>query len=262
MVFGRITEAVADLKETLARAFRDPPSHSLEAGPLLARSCGEALLSAASSEPDYLLCADARAACLDNPVSMVEAPMRLEGRLQSEEAWARWAAGAVVLEMPVFAQGAQRREEVPPLPRRPPCRCIEATGFRTSARCFREEIASPAARGGPPSLALPAVRSGLDLALGLPIAIQGQDVQALPRGQWMRYSLQLVKATGENIRNLEMLGVYRIPSKGVVGMRHDAKAGRLLLELNRDASGGTRVPFLLARRKDDRTLVSCILEEG
>jgi hypothetical protein len=262
MVFGRITEAVSDLKETLARVFRDPPSHSLEAGPLLARPCGEPPLSAVSSEPDYRLRADARAACLVNSVSMVEVPVRFEGRLQSEEAWARWAAGAVVFEMPVFAQGSQRRVEVPPLPRRPSCRRIEATGFRTPVRRLREEICPPAAWGGPPSLASPAVRNCLDLALGLPIAVQGQDVQALPRAQWMRYSLQLVKATGENIRNLEMLGVYRIPSKGVVGMRHDARTGSLLLELNRDASGGRRVPFLLARRRDDRTLVSCILEEG
>lgn len=84
----------------------------------------------------------------------------------------------------------------------------------------------------------------------------------LPRAQWMRYSLQLVKATGDNIRNLELLGLYRIPSRGVVGMSHDAKTGRLLLALNREAVGASRQPFLLARRRDDRTLVSCLLEEG
>ena len=100
------------------------------------------------------------------------------------------------------------------------------------------------------------------MVMSLPIAIQGQDVQNIPKVQWMRYSLQLVKATGENIRNLDVLGLYKIPSRGVASMRHDAKTGRLLLELSREAAGASRLPFLLARRKDDRTLVSCFLEEG
>lgn len=262
MVFGRFTEAVSDLKETLARVFRDPPSHSLEIGPLLVEPHDEPVLAAVSSEPDYRLSAPSLPVCLAYPVFLVEAPMHFEGRLQAEEAWAHWAAGAKVLEMPVFAQGALRRMEVPSLPSRPACHRVEAANFRTSSRCLREGFARPVAWGGPPTLALPAARSGLDLALSLPIAVQGQDVQTLPKVQWMRYSLQLVKSTGENIRNLEMLGIYQIPSQGVAGMRHDARTGRLLLELNRDAAGGRRVPFLLARRRDDRTLVSCILEEG
>jgi len=161
-----------------------------------------------------------------------------------------------------FSIGAHRRVEVPPLPRRPRCGRMEPEAFRTVSRGYREGLASPAVRGGSPELAQAVVRGGLEVAMSLPIAIQGQDVQELPRVQWMRYSLQLVKATGENIRNLDVLGLYRIPSKGVASMRHDAKTGRLLLELDREAAGASRLPFLLARRKDDRTLVSCFLEEG
>ncbi len=262
MVFGRFTEAVSDLKETLARVFRDPPSHGLALGHLLARPHGEPPLLAIAQEPPYHLGASALGVRLGVEAALIEAPMRFQGRLQTEEGWARWASGAKVFEMPVFAQGAQRRVEVPPLPRRPLCHAIQRETFRTLSRSFRDAFLPPPVRGIRPEVALPVVQGGLDLALGLPIAIQGQDVQTLPRAQWMRYSLQLVKATGDNIRNLELLGLYRIPSRGVVGMSHDAKTGRLLLALNREAVGASRQPFLLARRRDDRTLVSCLLEEG
>jgi hypothetical protein len=188
--------------------------------------------------------------------------MVFQGRIQAEEAWSRWADGATILEMPVFLIGGQRRVEVPPLPRRPDCRRIEVERFRTSGRSHQEIFCRPAVRGGSPELAGAVVRGGLELAMSFPIAIQGQDVQTLPKAQWMRYSLQLVKSTGENIRNLEVLGLYRIPSRGVGGMRHDARSGRLMLELGREAAGASRLPLILARRRDDRTLVSCFLEEG
>lgn len=227
-----------------------------------ARPCGIPPLVAALKSPVYHLGVDSVKIPLETPATLTEVSVRFEGRLLAEEGWAHWAAGAQVFEMPRFGVGGQRRVEVPPLPRRPPCHRVEPEAFRPSSRGFREGFAPPATRGGTPGLPSPAVRGGLEVALGLPIAVQGQDVQTLPRVQWMRYSLQLVKATGENIRNLEVLGLYRIPSKGVAGMRHDAKTGRLLLDLQREAAGASRLPFLLARRRDDRTLVSCFLEEG
>jgi hypothetical protein len=77
----------------------------------------------------------------------------------------------------------------------------------------------------------------------------------------MRYSLQLVRGTGENVRNLEVLGLFRLPRKGVSDLRHDAKQGRILVRLESSAVRAPRAPFILARRKDDGSLLSCFVED-
>jgi hypothetical protein len=103
--------------------------------------------------------------------------------------------------------------------------------------------------------------AGLETMLSLAVPIQAEDTQHLPKGIWMRYSLQLVRGTGENVRNLEVLGLFRIPRKGVADLRHDPKQGRILLRLESAALRAPRAPFILARRKDDGGLVSCFVED-
>ena len=110
-------------------------------------------------------------------------------------------------------------------------------------------------------MAPPRVRRDLETVLALPIAIPGEDFRKLPRALNMRYTFQLVKATGENIRNLEVLGVYLVPVRGVASLRHDARTGRILVNLGPEAVGAPRQRFLLARKKDDRGFVSCFVEE-
>jgi hypothetical protein len=83
----------------------------------------------------------------------------------------------------------------------------------------------------------------------------------LPKALNMRYTFQLVKTTGENIRNLDVLGVYPVPTKGVTSLRHDARTGRILVNLGPEAVGASRGRFILARKKDDRSFVSCFVEE-
>jgi hypothetical protein len=96
----------------------------------------------------------------------------------------------------------------------------------------------------------------------LPVAITGEDLGKLSKALLMRYTLQLVRATGENVRNLEMLGLYRVPSKGARQIRHEPSTGRLLVEMGMEAAGAGRVPFVLARRKDDGSVVYCFAEES
>jgi len=96
----------------------------------------------------------------------------------------------------------------------------------------------------------------------LPVAIPGTTWAALPKPLQMRYSLELVKGTGENIRNVEVLGLFTIPDQGVLEMRHDPRSQRLLLKLSGEARGARRRPFLLAKRRTDGALVSCFLEQG
>jgi len=262
VVFGKFTDAVSDLSETLRRVFQNPRAHAVDTGLILPQARGVAPLVVEARLPAYELSASPRAVSPGIQAVLKDVDTAFEGRLQAEEGWTQWAAGAKVCEMPTFEAGSRRRVDVPPLPRRAACRQAEPERFRASSRTHREGFALPAVRGGSPELSGAVVRGGLDLLWGIPVAIQGQDVQTLPKAQWMRYSLQLVKSTGENIRNLEVLGLFRIPSRGVRGMRHDAKTGRLFLELSREASGAARKPFILAQRRDDRTLVSCFLEEG
>jgi hypothetical protein len=111
------------------------------------------------------------------------------------------------------------------------------------------------------ALPVPGIFKGLNQILGLPVAVASEDIQRLSKALWMRYSLQLVKETGQNIRNLDILGLYRIPADGVIELRHDVKTGRLLLKLSQEASGANRRLFLLARCKEERSLVSCFVEE-
>jgi len=262
MVLGRLRGAMSDVAETLRRAFSDPPCHRLDPafGELPVRGLDPFEARGESGE-------------LLGEALLQQAALGLEGRLGLEslafqvgvgadESFTQWAAGAKVCEMPVFGTASGIRSQIPPLPKRATVKSLPVEAFRTRCQAGLEPLARP--RGFPLETALPVpkVRRALELALGLPLSICGEDPQQLAKPLWMRYTLQVVKATGENIRNLDVLGIYSIPSKGVLSLRHDPRTGRLVLQLGADAVGASRVPFILARRKDDRTIVSCYLEGG
>jgi hypothetical protein len=120
----------------------------------------------------------------------------------------------------------------------------------------------PGARRWVPELAAPRTFRGLDRVLELPVAVTGEDLGKVSKALWMRYTLQLVRATGENIRNLEVIGLYRIPVKGTRQLHHDPATGRLLVTLGPEASGAARAPFILARRRNDASIVFCFVEEA
>jgi len=257
----RLREAVTDAAETLRRLFRDPPCHSTPTVLQEPVQGSVAVLEAASREPAYRFLPTHQTVKLSLDPSNSSEEMSFSAKLQNEDAWGRWAAGAVVCEMPVFQNGGCSRMEVPALPKSGVPRRIELPPMRVSLRTFREWVHTPLVRESGSAFRAPAARQALEGILGIPIAVTGQDFQSLPRALGMRYTLQLVKDSGENIRNLEILGVYQIPMKGVRSLRHDGKTGRILLELGMDASNASRAPFILARKKDDRTYVSCFLED-
>nr|WP_320133173.1 hypothetical protein [uncultured Holophaga sp.] len=261
-MIGRLKGAVADAAETLRRIFADPPCHRLEPG---AWSFGIRTPSSLEARPktDGLLSQAALGKGeLDFGGHLVEDALVWRPVVLGEPALASWAAGARVLEMELFGAASGLRSEVPPLPRRAQVRDGRPEAFRPRNQEGFGALPRPRALQAGASLASPRTRRDLELAMGLPLAIQGEDPAALPRPVWMRYTLQIVKATGENIRNLDVLGLYRIPVKGVLSLRHDARSGRLVVQLGPEASGGGRSLFVLARRKDDRSIVSCYLEGG
>lgn len=262
MGIGRLRGAVADAAETLRRLFREVPVHRPSAALGQPASHGIPPLEALASSLEHRFNPEVAAPCLE-----VEAPVRGEpaawtARLVREDAWDRWSAGAAVLELEVFHPAGRRQMAVPPLPRVPRTARLEAGGFRIALRQHRQPLTRPGVFRVAQALPVPVVRRDLDRALGLPVSVAGEDLQRVPKALWMRYTLALVKATGENIRALEVLGLFRVPSRGVAALRHEARTGRLLLDLTREASGAPRVPLILARRREDHAILTCFPEDG
>jgi hypothetical protein len=151
---------------------------------------------------------------------------------------------------------------VPPLPRKASTLGRTEPFARPGLRRGMEALAHPGVRRLDASLGAVKAEPGLGRMLSLVVPLQGVDVHLLPKGLWMRYSLQLVRGTGENVRNLEVLGLFQLPRKGVANLSHDPKQRRLLVRLEPSAVRAPRAPFILARRKDDGSLLSCFVEEA
>lgn len=262
MVFGRLREAASDVAETLRRAFSDPPCGTLSLAFQAPRTDQVPVLTVEQQGPDFLLRADISRINPHFPGEIREAGLNLEARLQVENGWDRWAAGAQVCTMGVFQVGAAPRVAVPPLPRKAATRAATLGLPGTRSRAMVDPLLPPRTRRIQDAFEEPRCFGGLQMALGLPVGVMPEAQASIPRALWMRYTLQLVKATDENIRNLDILGIYRIPTRGVQGLRHDAVKGRLLLTLGPEASGAPRGRLMLARSKSDRSLVSCFLEEA
>jgi hypothetical protein len=261
MVLGRFKEAISDVAETIRRAFQAPNCHALSVQFATPGTATVMPLEAVSIEVAYRFLPVITSEDLVLKMIMKNEGMSFGVQLRSENAWTAWAAGAKVCEMEIFRVGSCGRLAIPALPRTPAIRRTDLPPFRPTTKWIREAIPVPSTRSVLPKVPFPKTRRDLDIVLGLPIAIGGEDFHKLPRALNMRYTFQLVKATGENIRNLDVLGVFPVPMKGVTSLQHDPRTGRILVNLSREAVGATRGRFILARRKDDNGFVSCFVEE-
>lgn len=260
-MLGRMKEAVSDAAETLRRSFAALKVIEVSPEPFTLHSHGSAGLGAiprAGLEPP-------RAESRDLPLLWNAAETRalepFRASLKDESAWARWGAEATVLRMAPLEPGRAARVAVPPLPRQAVVAGRVDPPAPPAARQLSEPLVRPGTRRLNPALEGGTPRQGLSVAFAFPVPIQGEDIQRLSKGLWMRYSLQLVRGTGENVRNLEVLGLFRIPRKGVADLKHDPGLGRILVQLEPAAASAPRAPFILARRKDDGVLVSCFVED-
>lgn len=189
----------------------------------------------------------------------LEALEPLCARLQVEDAWSRWAAGANVLGMDVFSQEVRLHRDLAAL-QPPSVRRLEPPrSMPVSCRTLREPLRMP--RLVNPGAGTFSTRAYRDLraALRRPVVFRSENVQSLPKALWMRYSLALVRATGENVRNLEVIGLWRLPRQGVSALRPES-SGRLVVQLAPAAAGSPRAAFMVARRRDDNSLVSAFVE--
>jgi len=260
-MFGKVKDAMADAAETLRRAFSGLAVVEVSPEPLVCRGHGAPALRVESRPGLEPPAATLGAMALLGDAVEGQALAPFQANLQEEAGWARWGAEAEVVHMTPLEAGAASRMEVPPLPRKAKALGRVEPPARPAARQGTDPIVPPAARRLDPALARIGVEAGLEAMLTLAVPIQGEDIQRLPKGLWMRYSLQLVRGTGENVRNLEVLGLFRIPRKGVADLRHDPRRGRIMVRLESAAVKAPRAPFILARRKDDGGLVSCFVED-
>jgi hypothetical protein len=262
MAGARLREAMSDLAETIRRVFQPPVSHPVPVAwtmpfpgqiPLLGASVGLPFspCSATASKEDLLGSGPAVTAALAFPVTVA-----------GEPGWATWETGAKICELPLHRPEKCARLAVPPLPRRVAVRQEQVGGMATRSRSGWTAFPAPGARRWVQALAQPRSFSGLERVLGLPVAVAGEDMSKVSKALWMRYTLQLVRATGENIRNLDVIGLYRIPAKGTRELHHDPATGRLLVTFGPEASGASRTLFILARRKTDASTVFCFVEEA
>ena len=260
-MFGRVKGAMADAAETLRRAFAGLKVMEIAPEPFGLQSRGSVTLTAESRtglEPPATACRDMK---LLREAMEGRAFQRFQAELRAESGWARWGAEAEVVRMTPLEGGEAARIAVPPLPRKATLLGRVEPPSRPMARRLSEPLLQPKTRRLDPDLGVSAAESGLETMLSLAVPIRAEDVQHLPKGMWMRYSLQLVRGTGENVRNLEVLGLFRIPRKGVADLRHDPTHGRILVRLEASAIRAPRAPFILARRKDDGSLLSCFVED-
>ncbi|MBI4914097.1 MAG: hypothetical protein HY823_15315 [Acidobacteria bacterium] len=257
----RIGEAAKDLAETLRRVFQAPAARAVALDWMPSRGHAWRDFQAwVGPGPDPLV------ATLGHQASSPTATPRgdslgFQASLRFENAWGAWSTEARVAAMPVFGARETARLELPPLPRRPRCGGLAAEALGTRGRGFHPALPPPEGRSLAPALRPPTLRRDLDLLLGLPLAVEGEDLRTAPRAVQLRLGLQMVRATGENVRNLELLGAYRIPRKGVRQLRHDGRSGRILLWLETSAAGAERGRLILARRRDDQTLLTCFSED-
>jgi len=257
-----IRAAMSDLAETIRRVFQAPVSHPVSMAVSVPFPGQIPPLAALVLQPFVPASAMAASAELLTPRAPATVGLDWAPRVAGEPGWATWETGAKVGELPLFRASTCQRLAVPALPRRAEVRRERPEAMTARPRSGWNPFPRPGTRGGSLDLALPRSFRALDRIIGLPVAVTGEDLTKLSKALWMRYTLQMVRSTGENIRNLDVLGLYRIPVKGTRQVHHDAATGRLLVTLGPEAVSAARARFMLARRKNDGSVVCCFVEEG
>lgn len=261
MAKGMLREAMSDMAETIRRVFHAPDTRapSMRISEPFSTSVG--VLGTAGLAPAYRFEPHTGQAPSFGEAREEVEPMTWTAVVKGEPGWASWSPDTEVCRLPLFQAEQCRQLPVPSLPSRAATRRAAVEGFAFRSRSGWQTIPAPPVAAIRPKWAAPEVHAGLARILTLPLAVRPEDLGRLSKAVWMRYTLQLVRATGQNIRNLEILGLYQIPAKGTRQVRHEPATGRLLVTLGPEAGSSRRSPFILARQKDDNAVVCCFVEE-
>lgn len=259
-MFKRVQEAVADVKETLRRAFHGVPVHGGNVSLGTPGVGGAVLMAPPLTQSWEALGAKPGAEAWALATRSQGAALNLNAVLRLEDGWARWEADSRAVGAPLFQTGRAARMEVPALPRQARTCKMALERFRIAVRQHRDPLRTPGTRREDPRLAAPGCRRSLAHALRRPLAVEGKLLAAFPRPLQMRFTIQLVKGTGENIRDLDVLGLFPVPKRGVRQMRLDPRTGRLLVSLSEEAADAPQGMMVMARRKSDQAVLSCFVE--
>jgi hypothetical protein len=260
MAGTRLREAMSDLAETIRRVFQAPVSHPVPVAWNTPFQGEIPALGASLGQPFSPCAVLAREGELLRAGTPVMAALGFVTSVAGEPGWATWETGAKLMELPLFRPEKCIRLEVPALPGRVATRQEQVRAMAARVRSGWIGFLPPAARRGLQALESPRSFRALDRLLGLPVAVAGEDLSKVSKALWMRYTLQLVRTTGENVRGLDVIGLYRIPVRGTRDLHLDP-SGRLMMTLSSEASGARRALFILARRKTDASIVFSFVED-
>jgi hypothetical protein len=259
----RLKDTVGDVAETIKRAFTGPKVHSARqfflADPV---PKAMALLSAASKSTSLSLSANFSVATLFVSTSINVPNVQFEARAQSESG-GTFNAGARLVSVQVAWPGVVKSAGIPQL--NSPIVKTNAGGYSVfttisyalppfSLRHEKNYMVNP-------TIESPACITSLGTIFERPIRVRSENIDKIPKPLWMRYTFHLLKETGENIRNLEIIGLFSIPKKGVQSLRHDHSTGSLMVTVDQDAQNSDYYKLMLARNKNNSEVVSCILED-
>jgi hypothetical protein len=96
----------------------------------------------------------------------------------------------------------------------------------------------------------------VERVLQIPIPIKSEGIASISKARWMRYTLRLVKETGENVKNLEIIGLYKIPKQGVKKISHNASDGTIHIQVGVESINCNCCVLVLAKRKKDNSMFS------
>lgn len=260
-MLGRIKDTVEDVAETIKRAFVGPAVHSAPqffietpvsnamSLPVASTLVAPLTISANISVASLLLSA---------PVSNADVQFRPRVLLETGEAF---KANAKLVSIPLAWSGVVKSAEIPRM-NAPAVRGVDDSYsvFKTEFYVLPQfSLKLEKTYKLNTSMNTPRCFASVETALSRPIGIQSENVEKISKALLMRYTIQLVKETRENIRNLEIIGLYSIPKKGVRAIKRDASAGLLRILVGPEAQNSEYNKLMLARKKSDSTIVSCVV---
>ncbi|MDR2560454.1 MAG: hypothetical protein LBC63_01595 [Holophagales bacterium] len=134
-------------------------------------------------------------------------------------------------------------------------------GFQTGTRGIAEfEILAGEAHRCTAFFAAPSCVASIERAFMAPISVKSKDLASVPKSIWMRYTMHLVKETGENVKNLQIIGLYLIPKNGVKSMAHSASDGSIQIRVGAEAANSEQCTLVVARKKSDNAIISYIMD--
>ena len=134
-------------------------------------------------------------------------------------------------------------------------------GFQTEANGIAEfEILASEAHRFTAFFAAPSCIASIERAFMAPISIKSKDLSSVPKSIWMRYTMHLVKETGENVKNLQIIGLYIIPKNGVKSIAHSASDGSLQIRVGPEAADSKHCTLVVAKKKSDNAIISYIMD--